>query len=131
MKTVKFIMTQAYEKTITQLREKLVEELQNTIESIVLYGSIARGEAHENSDIDILVVASDDDRKLYDRISKIRTMIDLNNNTLTTLVHMSKDEIERYVKLGSPFIENVLKEGIILYDKGFFKKVRGSIASKS
>jgi predicted nucleotidyltransferase len=130
MKTVKFIMTQIYEKTITQLWEKLVEELQNTIECIVLYGSVAKGEAHEDSDIDILVVTRDDDRKLYDRISKIRTMIDLENNTLTTLVYMSKDEIEQYVKLGSPFIENVLKEGIILYDNGFFKKVCGSITLK-
>lgn len=124
-------MTSAYEKIIAQLRKRLVEELQDKIESIVLYGSIARDEAHEDSDIDILVVTRDDDRKLYDRISKIRTRIDLDNNTLTALVHMSRNELERYIKLGSPFVENVLKEGVILYDSGFFKKVRGSIAFKS
>lgn len=124
-------MTSAYEKIIAQLRKRLVEELQDKIESIVLYGSVARDEAHEDSDIDILVVTRDDDRKLYDRISKIRTRIDLDNNTLTALVHMSRNELERYIKLGSPFVENVLKEGVILYDSGFFKKVRGSIAFKS
>jgi len=108
----------------------LVEELQDKIESIVLYGSVARDEAREDSDIDILVVTRDDDRKLYDRISKIRTSIDLDNNTLTALVHMSRDELERYAKLGSLFVEDVLKEGVILYDNGFFKKVRESITFK-
>lgn len=119
-------MTPAYEKIVAQLSKKLVEELQDKIESIVLYGSVARDEAHEDSDIDILVVTRDYDRKLYDRISKIRTRIDLDNNTLTVLVHMSRDELERYVKLSSPFIENVLKEGVTLYDNGFSKKTRES-----
>jgi len=123
-------MTSAYEKNIAQLRKKLIEEFKDKIDSIILYGSVARDEAHEDSDIDILVVTRDDDRKLYDRISKIRTRIDLENNTLTTLVHMSRDELERYVKLDSPFIENLLKDGMILYDNGFFKKVRGSITFK-
>lgn len=124
-------MTPAYEKIVAQLRKKLVEELHDKIQSIVLYGSVARDEANEDSDIDILIVTTDDDRKLYDKISKIRTMIDLDNNTLTALVYMSRDELERYVKLGSPFIENVLKEGMILYDNGFFKKLRRSITFES
>jgi len=123
-------MTVAHEKTIARLKERLVEELRDRIESIVLYGSVAKNEAHEDSDIDILVVTRDDDRKLYDRISKIRTRIDLDSNTLTALVHMSRDELERYVKLGSPFMESVLKEGVILYDSGFFEKIRGSLALK-
>jgi len=123
-------MVIAYEKIITHLRERLVKELGDNIDSIVLYGSVARNEAHKDSDIDILIVTRNDDRKLYDRISKIRTQIDLDNNTLTALVQMSRTELEQHVKLGSPFIENVLKEGVILYDSGFFEKICGSLASK-
>lgn len=123
-------MTFAHEKIITHLKERLVEELQDKIESIVLYGSVARNETHEDSDIDILIVTREDNRKLYDRISKIRTRIDLDNNTLTTLVQMSRDELEQYLKLGSPFMVSVLKEGVILYDSGFFEKIRGSLAPK-
>ena len=124
-------MTIAYEKIIAHLRERLVEELGDKIESIVLYGSVARNEAHEDSDIDILVVIRDDDRKLYDKISKIRTRIDLDNNTLTALVQMSRNELERYLKLGSPFMESVVEDGVILHDSGFFEKIRGSLAPKS
>jgi predicted nucleotidyltransferase len=123
-------ITIAYEKIIAHLTERLVEDLGDKIESIVLYGSVARNEAHEDSDIDILVVTRDDDRKLYDRISKIRTRIDLDNNTLTVLVQMGKNELEQHMKLGSPFMESVVREGVILYDSGFFEKIRGSLAFK-
>jgi predicted nucleotidyltransferase len=123
-------ITIAYEKIVAHLTERLVEDLGDKIESIVLYGSVARNEAHEDSDIDILIVTRDDDRKLYDRISKIRTRIDLDNNTLTVLVQMSRNELEQHMKLGSPFMESVVKEGVILYDSGFFEKIRESLAFK-
>jgi predicted nucleotidyltransferase len=123
-------ITIAYEKIVAHLTERLVEDLGDKIESIVLYGSVARNEAHEDSDIDILVVTRDDDRKLHDRISKIRTRIDLDNNTLTVLVQMGKNELEQHMKLGSPFMESVVREGVILYDSGFFEKIRGSLAFK-
>jgi len=43
---------------------------------------------------------------------------------------MTRGELERYVKLGSPFIKSVAQEGVILYDKGIFKKVRGTLVAK-
>jgi len=119
-----------YTKAVAQLKDKLVKELGDRIESIVLYGSVAKDTAHEESDIDILIVTRDEDKRLYDKISKIRTKIDLDNNTLTTLVHVSIEEVERYLKLGSPFIKSVAQEGVILYDKGIFKKVRVSLVAK-
>ena len=124
-------MTLIHEKTIAHLSERLAKELPNKIESIILYGSAARNQTHEDSDIDILIITQKDDKKLYDKISKIRTQIDLDNNTLTALVQMSKNELERYLKLGSPFLENVMKQGVPLYDRGLFKKIRGSLTQKS
>lgn len=124
------IVIVTYTKTVAQLKDKLVKELGDKIESIVLYGSVAKNTAHQDSDIDILIVTRDEDKRLYDKISKIRTKIDLDNNTLTTLVHVSSEEVERYLKLGSPFIKSVAQEGVILYDKGIFKKVRGSLVAK-
>jgi predicted nucleotidyltransferase len=126
---VSFVVV-THAKAVAQLRDKLVTNFGDRIESIVLYGSVAKNMAHEDSDIDILIVARDWDKRLYDKISKIRTEIDLDHNTLTTLVYMSSGELERYVKFGSPFIESVAQEGVILYDKGIFKKVRGSLVAK-
>lgn len=126
-----FAVSSIYAKAVAQLKNKLVKELGDGIESIVLYGSVAKKTAHEESDIDILIVTREDDKSLYDKISEIRTQIDLENNTLTALVHMTSEELERYSKLGSPFIKSVAEEGVILYDRGNFKKLRGSILGKS
>jgi len=123
-------MLAAYMRTVEQLKDRLVSELGDSIESIVLYGSVAKKKAHENSDIDILLVTRDASKSLYDRISKIRTKIDLDNNTLTALILMSSEELERFVKLGSPFMKSVAEEGVILYDGGTFKKLRESLAGK-
>ena len=121
----------SYVKAVEQLRDRLVRELGDKIDSIVLYGSVAKNTANEESDIDVLVVARDDEIGLYDKISKIRTQVDLENNTLTALVYVTCEEIEHYAKLGSPFMKSVSEEGMILYDRGVFKKLRGSILGKS
>ena len=123
-------MAVAYEKIAAHLKDKLIEELGDRIDAIVLYGSVAKKEADKNSDIDILIVTRDDDKRLYDRISKIRTRIDLENDTLTSLVQMSRIELEQYAKLGSPFLENVTKKGVTLHDNGILKKIRRSLAAE-
>ena len=120
-----------YVKAAEQLKNRLVKELGDKIEFIVLYGSVAKKTAHKESDIDILIVTREEDKNLYDKISKIRTQIDLKSNTLTTIVHLTSQELERYTKLGSPFIKSVAKEGVILYDRGNFKKLRQSLLGKS
>jgi len=126
-----FTVIISYAKTVEQLTNRLVRELEDKIDSIVLYGSVAKNTASEESDIDLLVVARDDERGLYDKISKIRTQVDLENNTLTALMYVTCEEIEHYAKLGSPFMKSVSEEGMILYDRGVFKKLRGSILAKS
>jgi len=124
-------VTVSYAKAVEQLRNRLVRQLGDKIDSIVLYGSVAKNTANEESDIDILVVARDDEIGLYDKISKIRTQVDLENNTLTALMYVTCEELEHFAKLGSPFMKSVSEEGVILYDRGVFKKLRGSMLGKS
>jgi len=118
------IVITIYMKAVERLKNRLIEELGDRIDSIVLYGSVARKTAHKESDIDLLIVIREDDRSIYEKISKIRTHVDLENNTVTSIVHFTAEELERCAGLHSPFIEGVLKEGVILYDRGAFKKLR-------
>lgn len=59
----------------TSLARELVTEslklLGDDLISIVLYGSIARGEAHENSDMDVVIVASNLPRGFSERVDKL------------------------------------------------------------
>ncbi|MBI4285366.1 MAG: nucleotidyltransferase domain-containing protein [Chloroflexi bacterium] len=118
-------MTMPYERVAKALTRRLRKELGDKLHSSVLYGSVARKEAREDSDIDLLLVVSDS--KLCERISDISYDVDLENGILTAVFCVTPEELGRYVEHGSPFIDNVAEEGITLYDDGTFTAIRGRL----
>jgi len=68
-----------------------------------MFGSFARGEIHEGSDIDLIVVG-DFKERFFERISKIIEMTDL---PIEPLVY-TKEEFEE-MKINNPFIKDILK----------------------
>ena len=113
-----------YMGVAAEFKEELLRNLKDEIEAVILYGSVARGEEGRESDIDVLVLVKSKRREIYDRISKIRTKTDLKHATLTSLFIMDEKEFRRYVKLGSPFLSTVLKEGVLLYGGEEFRRGR-------
>lgn len=81
------------------------------IELMMLFGSVARGDDHAHSDIDILVVSN-----YHDEIwPKIKTIIGdtiINEGELLS-VHVMPENVFNESKKYS-FLTNVLKEGIVL-----------------
>jgi len=123
---------QAYKKAIDHIKSKLVAKLGERINSIILYGSAARGEYQPwESDIDILVIVSNEDKGLQGAISQIIGDIDLENATCTSLICFSEANFKRYLEWGSPFLENVIEEGVVLYDDGTFEQVRRGLVEAS
>ncbi len=80
---------------------------------IVLFGSYARGEAHEGSDIDLMLIKGTSKRF----IDKIADVIKLNNTLLPLepLVY-SPLELETMKKEKRDFIMTIEEEGIEIYD---------------
>lgn len=113
-----------YENVLGAFRSRVLNELGDRIQSIVVYGSVARGEATKDSDIDVLVVSRDKD--VGDKVSDAGYEVDFEKDfeTFITLIHFTKDELEHRIKVGSPFILEILKEGVILYDDGTFQRIR-------
>lgn len=101
---------------MSKFKERLVKEFGERIEAVVLYRSVAKGEAHDASDIDIMVIAKDVE-EIRDVISKIRYDVDLEQGTLTTLIYLTPEEVEDRIRKGSAFITEVLKEGVALYGR--------------
>lgn len=113
-------------KAVVQFKDRIKREVDGKISSIVLYGSVARGEARKDSDIDIFILTKENiyakkNSKLREKILDISTEIDLENETLTSIVYFP---IRKFLKRRNfdPFLKNVIKEGIVLYDKGVFSK---------
>jgi predicted nucleotidyltransferase len=120
-----------YRKVAEIMAKKLVEELGDKLCVIILYGSVAKGLADEDSDIDLFIVTENDGKQIYDKISIIRTTIDLDYGTLTSIFHLTKSEFEKYMKFGFPLLKEILSEGIVLYGGNFIDGTRRSLVSES
>lgn len=114
-------LNETYQKAAQEFADRAVSALGDDIDSIVLYGSVARSEAKEESDIDILVV-SPDEHSVRERLSRIRNDMDWewNYEFLLSLVIYSRDHYFWLRNNGSPFISDIIRDGIILHDNGTF-----------
>lgn len=93
------------------------------VRTIILFGSLARGDYNSLSDIDLLLITR---KKLEKRqIKKIipKSLIQQKNLALSVY---SQTQMDSAYKEGILFLVHVLKEGRILYDDGFFKELSSS-----
>ncbi len=81
---------------------------------VILYGSYARGEATEDSDIDLLVVAPTEEAFL-DRMAAVRAAIrDLRRGLPISPIVLTPEELEAHRQRGSAFVQTMLEEGVEL-----------------
>ena len=99
------------------LEEKLQRVYGNKLKAVILYGSVARGTATEESDIDIMVLVdgtAQELRTFEDQLSDVSTDISIKYFKVFSIIDISYQEYMRWVNT-SPFYRNVSKEGVILY----------------
>ena len=84
-------------------------------ERVVLFGSHARGEAHENSDVDLMIIAESTlprfkrSRKLYKLLRPHPFAMDL--------VVYTPEEVARARTCPVSFVSMALREGKVLYER--------------
>ncbi len=93
------------------LRQELAQALGNQLERVVLYGSQARGEAHAESDIDVLIVVKGDVNypDLMQRTSAIVADVSLQYDVVISRTFASRAQLET---TQTPFFINVRREGV-------------------
>ena len=114
-----------YRSAAEELAHRVTSTLGDEVDSIVLYGSTARGVAGKHSDVDVLVI-SPNPKATKDRISSMRSDLVWEGNFtfFISLVHLSGEDFLELVRLGSPFAHDALAEGVVLYDNGTFSRIR-------
>lgn len=88
----------------------------NKLYKIILYGSYARGDFNEDSDIDIMVLTTADVSefmKYRKQVNHIASRIGLDNDIIISVSVKDKDNFYGNKDV-LPFYKNVLKEGIEL-----------------
>jgi predicted nucleotidyltransferase len=83
------------------------------VSGVCLYGSVARGDAGPESDLDLLVVGEDPDL----RPSSMRRALGLSDSKpRVSIVYHTPTTLHRYIETGSRFLLHVQLEGEVLYD---------------
>ena len=106
--TLKLVLDQVCEYTKQILGEKLT--------AIKLYGSYARGDYDEESDIDIIIIAdiSPDERsRIRDTIFDFTYELNLQYDALLSVTIQDAENYRRY-KDSYPFFRNIEREGVDL-----------------
>ena len=83
-------------------------------QKVILFGSRARGDCVESSDIDLIVITETD--KPF--IKRLRDSAYIIPDAGVDILIYTPDEIRDFLEKGSTFVENVLREGKVLYEKG-------------
>jgi predicted nucleotidyltransferase len=101
------------DKISSVIKQWFSEQYRENLESLILYGSQARGDAKEYSDIDILVVLKRgfDYREEIEKTSHFIADLSLEYDTVISRSFVSE---ERYKNENSPFLLNVRREGMLL-----------------
>lgn len=100
-------------RLVDQVKAFLHERYGDGIKRVILYGSYARGEATEDSDVDVLVLTdpSLNPSEVRDSLSDLLYDIILEEGELISVVAVSEERFENY---NSPFMLNVKKEGMVV-----------------
>jgi HEPN domain-containing protein/predicted nucleotidyltransferase len=86
-------------------------------EKIILFGSVARGQAHEFSDIDLILV-KDTDKEFVQRSIEASAGISLEarEQIATDLLVYTPRELAAMIEKSNPFIEHALNDCKVLYE---------------
>jgi predicted nucleotidyltransferase len=98
-----------------ELISGLLDIFGDNVSKIILYGSVARNEETDESDIDVAVIitspVSDDVRNLFINWS---AQMDLKYDCVLSVIDIEKEKFDMWENT-LPFYRNVSREGIVLW----------------
>lgn len=98
---------------LKELRQRLADEF--AVSEVILYGSVARGEAVEESDIDLLIVTSQPlSRTARHEITDAVFEVNLRYSTNFSTLVVDRASWESGLISALPIREAILREGVVL-----------------
>jgi predicted nucleotidyltransferase/uncharacterized protein (UPF0332 family) len=120
------------EKRLEEVKEfskKVLEKYGKYVKTIVMMGSVAREEFKPKSDVDVFVVIDDtafkitpeQHDKIDEELEKIASKI---SDAISVQPSYTLTEFWDYARVAHPIIYNFIKEGVAVYDVGFFEPIK-------
>ena len=106
--------TRSTEEIIAEMTRRIVERFDPL--QVILFGSHARGDAHADSDVDLLVVFPHLENKRSAAVAILSLLS--GSGVAKDIVVTTPDEIAARGHLIGTVLEPALREGRVLYDRG-------------
>ena len=100
------------QKWLDQYREALAQKHPGMVLRMLVYGSKARGDAREDSDLDILVVVRDDAINLKRPLRDIGYDLAATSWAVPSIMAYTEQEWDRLKALQSPYRDAVERHGV-------------------
>ena len=117
--------SQRNRKIADTLVERLLDRIRDEVHSVILFGSVARGEANDNSDIDLYIISKDnsDTRR---RIENICAEVQKESGDTAPIHRLITDKMMFYTEASICRCNrtmNIINQGIVLHDDGSYKSI--------
>ena len=97
------------------LPQGVVDLFSDSILAIILYGSVARNDNTDESDIDIVIIIKNEmDDATKERFIHWSAELDLRYDRVFSIIDIQEENMEKWGNV-LPFYQNIQKEGIILW----------------
>ena len=107
-------LTEKDQLALKRFKEAVTKALGNELVELKLFGSKARGDAREDSDIDVLVITNSGNWRLRDVVYRIVNNILLDDDINISPKVIGKEDYKRLYEKGYPFVKNVIRDGVVI-----------------
>jgi len=116
-------------KEVKDFTKEVLKKYGKIIKCVVVMGSVAREEFKPKSDIDVFVVIDDTAKKITKQMhnqidADIEKIAKTKSKFLSVQPSYTLTEFWDYARVGHPIIYNFIKEGVAVYDAGFFTPIK-------
>ena len=93
----------------------LVDIFSSNILAVILYGSVAKNDNTDESDIDIVIIIKNEmDDATKERFIHWSAELDLRYDRVFSIIDIQEENMEKWGNV-LPFYQNIQKEGVILW----------------
>jgi len=96
--------------------KKIADRLKRSYraEKVILFGSYAIGEATEDSDVDLFIIAPTNER-FFERMARVLALVrDLRKGIPIEPIVLTEEEVKNRIKIGDQFVQEIIEKGVYL-----------------
>jgi len=110
-------ITQNENAALRTFVQRVLDELGAQVFQVILFGSKARGDSNADSDVDVLILANEENRRLQETINKIASQISLDYDVLFNPLLIAEARWRQMSSERFSVCRNVERDGVTLFNR--------------